>query len=359
MPIEFACSSCGKRLRVKDAAAGKRVKCPGCETLLRVPGGAAAPASAPAAPPAKPTAPAPETWYAKTEDGQTYGPVSRQELDEWATEGRLTADSQILREGADQWQWATDLYPQLGQAQQPAAAAPGPAGGATNPFDFAAAGAASPQAAPENPFDFAAADAGRSGAGVGRAAAPSGVARRGSARGRYGRTNPNIFKNLFFAYIGCPILAGLIVPAFSALASQAGESIALVGLGLAMVIWIGGVVAGFMWLYKAWELVQDGRARTQPMQAVLLMLIPFFNIYWMFIAFAGLAKDLNHYAKERGYRIRPANEDLALWTCYALVGCLIPCVNLIAGAAAGILFLIAMWSMTQAASSLAAAKNRG
>ena len=32
-----------------------------------------------------------ERWFAKTDDGQTYGPVTRQELDEWAAEGRLTA----------------------------------------------------------------------------------------------------------------------------------------------------------------------------------------------------------------------------------------------------------------------------
>jgi hypothetical protein len=146
MPIEFACSNCGKRLRVKDAAAGKRVRCPGCETLLRVPGGAAAPAPA-AAPP---SAPAPEMWYAKTEDDQTYGPVSRQELDEWAVEGRLTADSQVLREGSEQWQWATDIYPQLGQAAQPATAAP------TVPT----APAAGPAVDPSNPFAFAAADTG-------------------------------------------------------------------------------------------------------------------------------------------------------------------------------------------------------
>jgi len=364
MPIEFACNSCGKRLRVKDAAAGKRVKCPGCQAVLRVPGGGAA---APAAPAAQPTASAPaaaEMWYAKTEDEQTYGPVSRQELDEWATEGRLTADSQILREGASQWQWATDLYPQLSQPQQPAPAAPGPAtpgpaGGSSNPFDFAAAGSPAPQAAPENPFDFAAADSRRTGSGGGPIAAPSGVARRGAARGRGRRTNPKIFKNLFFTYLGCPVLGSVIVVISSLLASQLGEVVALVGLGLAVIVLICGPIAGFMWLYKAWELIQDGRARTQPLQAALLMLIPFFNIYWMFVAFAGLAQDLNHYANERGYKIRQANEDLAMWTCYAFIGCVVPCVGALALPVLAILGLMSIWSVTQAAESLAAAKNRG
>jgi hypothetical protein len=126
-----------------------------------------------------------------------------------------------------------------------------------------------------------------------------------------------------------------------------------------MIFGLGGNVAYLVWLYKAWALIQDGRARTQPMQAALLMLIPFFNIYWMFVAFGGLATDLNHYAKQHGYRIRPASADLAMWTCYAVVGSLVPCVGMIAALAALILGLMAMWSMTQAAASLAAAKNRG
>jgi hypothetical protein len=132
VPIEFSCDSCGKRLRVKDESAGKRVKCPGCQTILRVPGKVAADSSASGSSVggASAAGPAAEQWYAKTDDGQTYGPVSRQELDEWAAEGRLTAESQILRDGSDQWQWATDLYPQLAQAQ------PAAGGQSDNPFAF-------------------------------------------------------------------------------------------------------------------------------------------------------------------------------------------------------------------------------
>jgi TM2 domain-containing membrane protein YozV len=134
MPIEFACSSCGKRLRVKDESAGKRVKCPGCQTVLRVPGGDAASGSSAGGSSAGgsgPSAVAANQWYAKTGDGQTYGPVTRQELDQWANEGRLTSESQVLREGSQQWQWATDLYPHLAQVRPVAAS-----GGSDNPFAF-------------------------------------------------------------------------------------------------------------------------------------------------------------------------------------------------------------------------------
>ena len=140
MPIEFACSSCSKRLRVKDESAGKRVKCPGCQTVLRVPGGEAASGSSAGGSSAggsSPSAAATNQWYAKTGDGQTYGPVTRQELDQWANEGRLTSESQVLREGSEQWQWATDLYPHLAQARPVAAS-----GASDNPFAFIDTGGA-------------------------------------------------------------------------------------------------------------------------------------------------------------------------------------------------------------------------
>jgi phage FluMu protein Com len=37
MPIRLKCEKCGKALRAADGAAGKRVRCPGCGTVLTVP----------------------------------------------------------------------------------------------------------------------------------------------------------------------------------------------------------------------------------------------------------------------------------------------------------------------------------
>lgn len=37
MPIPFECTGCGKKLKVKDDAAGKRIKCPDCQAVLTVP----------------------------------------------------------------------------------------------------------------------------------------------------------------------------------------------------------------------------------------------------------------------------------------------------------------------------------
>ena len=142
MPIEISCNSCSKRLRVPENAAGKRVKCPKCQTILSVP---AAGGSAVAAGGAK--------YHLKTEDGQTFGPVPKKELDEWFGEGRITAECQLLKDGGDQWQWATDIYPQLEQGAAASAPAASPSGGGFPGIDTGDGGGAS-----DNPFAFAADD---------------------------------------------------------------------------------------------------------------------------------------------------------------------------------------------------------
>ncbi len=51
MPIRFKCPSCSKLIQAADTSAGKSVKCPQCETVMKVPGGATpTPAAAPSPP---------------------------------------------------------------------------------------------------------------------------------------------------------------------------------------------------------------------------------------------------------------------------------------------------------------------
>ena len=127
MPIDLQCPGCGERLRVADESAGKNAKCPKCQAVFPVPAAGtsgassstsfgpeprrAEPVATPAAPPGvSATGP---MWRMKTPTGQSYGPVSRQELDSWVAEGRISADCQVLAEGSEQWQWARDVLPAL------------------------------------------------------------------------------------------------------------------------------------------------------------------------------------------------------------------------------------------------------
>ena len=86
--------------------AGKATKCPKCQARIEVPK----------------TAEEAGNWFLKTEDGGDYGPVPKAELDGWFRDGRVTADCQLLRQGADQWQWASDVYPSLDAESAPAPA---------------------------------------------------------------------------------------------------------------------------------------------------------------------------------------------------------------------------------------------
>src|SRR5262245_39329995 len=61
MPIDLTCA-CGKRLRIKDAHAGKRARCPACNHPLQIPAVEGAPTTAaPAGVQTTPPAPAGDT----------------------------------------------------------------------------------------------------------------------------------------------------------------------------------------------------------------------------------------------------------------------------------------------------------
>ena len=227
MPIAIQCAGCKQRLRVPDKVAGKRIKCPKCQTVLPVPkhqekkavGTADAPVekdaaqpkqqsqskrksepkkkqstepeavaeakqpaelkqqeeaaqtaqSTPAAEPEptpEPKKSLPDRWYLKAEDSEDYGPVLKAELDQWRDEGRITADCHVLQDGAEQWQWASDVYPELeADEAAPAAAGPPPLNTGSVPSPAPVQVPAPVPAQPDSPavdpsaFQFAAADA--------------------------------------------------------------------------------------------------------------------------------------------------------------------------------------------------------
>lgn len=114
---------------------------------------------------------------------------------------------------------------------------------------------------------------------------------------------------------------------------------------------IAHIVLFFVQLYKMWNLIQDGRAQTTPGAAVGLWFVPFFNLYWIFVAFYGLANNLNQFMRRHGLRGRPAPAGLALTTCIILV---IPYVNV----TASIFLLITMGMLKNTAADIAAALAR-
>lgn len=100
------------------------------------------------------------------------------------------------------------------------------------------------------------------------------------------------------------------------MSEDAASSAAVAGfMGMLMLAGLCALVptvAFMIMLYKAWTAINDGQARTTPGQAVGFMFIPFFNIYWMFMAIFGWAQDYNKYIARHNLRVQPMGEGLFL-----------------------------------------------
>lgn len=140
MAIESICDGCGVQLRVADEHAGKQARCPQCGNLYTVPDSNitdsnitenADSSSTDSADMTRGTADSQEesvhaTWFVQTPEGQTYGPVTREILDQWTKEGRLNGQCRVRETDGATWRSAVEIYPQLTNQT--------PATGGSNPF---------------------------------------------------------------------------------------------------------------------------------------------------------------------------------------------------------------------------------
>lgn len=111
-------------------------------------------------------------------------------------------------------------------------------------------------------------------------------------------------------------------------------------VGLAVLVFLYGFVVQLVLIYKLWSAINDGQARTTPGMAAGLMLIPLFNLYWMFQAIYGFAQDYNKYIARHGHKVPPLDEKLFLFYPISVIACAIPLVNMLAGVASLVLAII-------------------
>lgn len=96
------------------------------------------------------------------------------------------------------------------------------------------------------------------------------------------------------------------------------------GVGLLLII--PGAVIGYMMLYRFWYIIQSGTARTTPGKAVGYCFIPFYNFYWWYVAWVGLAKDTNAFCREKNLPAK-VDEGMALVFFVLLLTTVIPFVG--------------------------------
>ncbi|MCI0404421.1 MAG: hypothetical protein L0212_13030 [Acidobacteria bacterium] len=114
---------------------------------------------------------------------------------------------------------------------------------------------------------------------------------------------------------------------------------AIVVAALALVY---GVIVMLMMWYKAWAAIQDGHARTTPGKAVGFLFIPLFNLYWIFQAILGFAKDYNSYVDRHSLGAHKLPEGLFLTYCVLVLAGIIPLLGVLASVAAlGVMIVLA------------------
>ncbi|MCE9552053.1 MAG: hypothetical protein K8T91_01585 [Planctomycetes bacterium] len=110
MSIIVQCE-CGKQFRAADDKAGRKALCPHCQAVLVLP--SPTPEDPDALAKAASPAPPRKQWHMRAKDGQSYGPVSRQQLDAWFSERRITSGCYLWQDGDKQMRHAKDVYPAL------------------------------------------------------------------------------------------------------------------------------------------------------------------------------------------------------------------------------------------------------
>ena len=84
---------------------------------------------------------------------------------------------------------------------------------------------------------------------------------------------------------------------------------------LSLVAGIPVMVFHALILHRGWKSVQDGAAKETPGKAVGFCFIPFFNLYWNFVAHVGLMKEFNRLADTRGRPEQKVTEGFSLTYC--------------------------------------------
>lgn len=154
-------------------------------------------------------------------------------------------------------------------------------------------------------------------------------------------------------YLGSYIAAGVLVWVMGVVGAVSHR--ADIGLyGLIPSIYL--IVVHCVFWYKAWASIQDGSARATPCRAIGFMFIPFFNLYWIFQAIWGFARDYNSYIARHVISVPTRNESVFLALCImAIVGGVlgwVPVLGFILGAVTIVLMIVVISTVCDAINSL-------
>jgi hypothetical protein len=156
---------------------------------------------------------------------------------------------------------------------------------------------------------------------------------------------PPVPKRSFAPYAMCfwgAVVAGVIgiLSLIASTDARGDTEDVLIGAGIlflvaAWAMWLAATIFGLIILYRGWSLVQplrynDPRDAQMPTpgKAIGFLFIPFFNLYWVFVAVPGLAEKLNRLAQQRGVVPR-VSHGLAMTHAVLFVCGIVPYIGLL------------------------------
>lgn len=233
-----------------------------------------------------------DQWHL-LQEGQQYGPYTGDQLVEFAKEGRVVRESMLWAEGMADWVPASQVEglfpPEPVAAPVPAWAPPG---ARTPGRPTPVRGRPGPVVARPAPMGAYQAVA------VGHQAAEPG-----------GNYPPVVAKAASFALVAGMLGGGMalmgvvgVLAAGGAIKSGSLEGPQIALLLVLMSVGVVGILVAavlqYVYLARLWSCLRYGNPRTTPGKAVGFLFVPFYNMYWIFVAFLGLAQDWNRITRE-------------------------------------------------------------
>jgi hypothetical protein len=178
--------------------------------------------------------------------------------------------------------------------------------------------------------------------------------------------NKEKFKGMPLSLVLAPYFAGIGIIMLGVIPMMLGgfhRNHLSLGVGAIIMVlggalFILGIIFQLIMLYRIWYIIQDGNVRTTPGKAVGFLFIPFFNFYWIFVAYYGLAVDFNRYIQEREYNIAPLTPGIFMSNAVLSLCEMIPTLGSLA-ALANLVISIIKWVQTASRlNALVAIKNK-
>ena len=296
------------------------------------------------------------TWFYYDSFGKKHGPVSDAELKSLANSGTINRNTQLETE--------TGHRGRAGQLRGLFPATPAPSGGRsqgppvpTPPSSPSPNGekmycsncgaevlprahacmrcGANPRAhrkfckkcgAPLNPEQIVCIKCGMAVSDGGRSSDGNYSSSSGSTRAGDAKLMEDFFEIFRKSYIGGVVasLIGIILLIIGA-ANEEGffSFLGVMGMLVACVFSIRSVIYSCRLLYRMWCQIPERTAKTTPGKAVGYLFIPFFSLYWIFVAYKGLALSLNQNLYNQGSR-HTVPVDTVNLTCVLMILVCIP-----------------------------------